>query len=388
MVWAVIVFWCGAALVAYTFVGYPLLMLALARLRRPAPPAEPAEWPRVTAVVAMHNEAERAAARVTNLLASDYPADRLDVVVVLDAPTDDTAAALTPLAGPRLTVLVEPERRGKAACLNRGVAATRGEIVVFADARQDFEPGAVRALVRHFSDPQTGAVSGELAIAPAAAGAGRGVDAYWRLETALRAAEGQWDSVIGCTGAIYAVRRELYQPLPPDTLLDDLVVPLQVAAAGCRVGFESAAVAVDPLVSRTGREAGRKWRTLAGNWQLLWRHPGWLFPWGHRLWWQLISHKYLRLLAPYVMVLLLVVNVFLPGWPWHSLLAAQLAFYGLGLIGLARPGIRWRLVAWPAGFVLLNAMSAVAPCYWLTRRNVSGGWPAAGPKEGGNVQGR
>jgi cellulose synthase/poly-beta-1,6-N-acetylglucosamine synthase-like glycosyltransferase len=240
-------------------------------------------------------------------------------------------------------------------------------VVVFTDARQRFAPEAIARLAAHFADPAIGAVSGALEIAPAASATGSGVDTYWRYEKSLRSAESRFDSCIGCTGAIYALRRSLFIPIPDDTLLDDVVIPLQAAAQGARVIHDPAALAFDPQTLEPEKEMRRKQRTLAGGFQMLFRHPAWLLPGGHRLWWQIISHKYLRLLAPFLFLAALVANLALATQPFYEIcLALQVAFWviaGLCLLPAAR---QWKLCKLPAGFVFLNLQVVRGLRYYLT----------------------
>ena len=209
----------GTLGVAYTFAGYPLHAALRAKLQRSSrSPVPSSSLPGVTVVLVAYNEGARIRSRVENLLAAEYPPEYLHVLVVSDGSTDDTAEQLQHEA--RVSVLQQPQRSGKPSGLNLGVATAKTELIVFTDARQHFDPGAIRALAERFADPAVGAVSGALEIAPAASNTGGGVDAYWKLEKWIRASESQVDSAIGCTGAIYAIRRALFRPIPTDTLLD------------------------------------------------------------------------------------------------------------------------------------------------------------------------
>lgn len=357
-------FWAAGAILGYTFCGYAILMRWLGSRAATAPAM--GEWPAVTVVVVAFNESARIATRVTDLLNADYPAEKLSVIVVSDGSTDDTAARVRAIGDPRVTVLEQPERSGKAAGLNAALAQCRSEIVVFGDARQRFAPDAIRHLVRHFVDPAVGAVSGSLEIEAAESGVGQAVDAYWRMEKRLRADEARWDSCIGCTGAVYAIRRAAFQPIPEDTLLDDVVIPMQIAVQGLRVLHDPEAVAFDPQTLEPGREQARKRRTLAGNFQMLFRYARWLLPSRNRLWWQLISHKYLRLAAPLLLVVVFVSNFLLRFHPFYrALFVAQIAFYGLALVGMLTP-LTSRLFSLPAGFVFLNAATVRAFWHYLS----------------------
>ena len=373
---ALLVFWISGGALAYTFVGYGALMKLRARgrtLHRPAP----ATPPDVCAVVVAHNEETRIAARLENLLAADYPPEKLRVLLVSDGSTDGTAARAQALDPARVSVFALQTRSGKAAGLNAALAHATSEIVVFTDARQRFAPDAIARLAAHFADPRIGAVSGALEIDAAGSAAGAGVDAYWRYEKSLRAAESLVDSCIGCTGAIYAIRRVLFTPIPADTLLDDVVIPMQIAARGARVIHDPAALAFDPQTLEPASEQRRKQRTLAGNFQMLFRHPAWLLPWRHRLWWQLLSHKYLRLAAPLFLLTAFAANLALATLPFYqATLAVQVLFYTAAALGLRPGGRHLRVLALPAGFVFLNGMTLRGLLHYLTRRNDTG-WKQA-----------
>lgn len=360
-------FWTGLAVSSYTFLGYPVLVSGLGRLsRRPLAKDLLADPPTVTVVLCVYNEQDRIQSRLQNLLASAYPPEKLEILIVSDGSTDDTVARVDALAHSGIAILPEKTRSGKAHALNVGVAAARGELVVFADARQRFSPETIPQLARHFQDSRVGAVSGALEIDPAASSIGGGVDAYWRLEKFIRSAESRWDSAIGCTGAVYAIRRRLFAAIPDDTILDDVVIPMQIATHGWRVLFDPAAQAFDPQPLEPHRERIRKRRTLAGNFQMLLRYPGWLLPWRNRLWWQLISHKYLRLLAPFLLLSVLLTNgVLLEGSLYRFLFLGQALFYGCAFTGLVFPSWRTACFSLPAGFVFLNWMTMVGLWHYV-----------------------
>lgn len=375
--WWQLLFWSSLTALAYTFLGYPLLIGALAKVApRPLKKSPPSHPPAVTVILVAFNEEARILPRIENLLAADYPASQLEVLVVTDGSTDDTVARLRALADPRVRVLVREQRSGKSACLNAAVPAARGEIVVLCDARQRFAPHTIPELVANFSDPALGAVSGSLEIDPAATGVGGGVDLYWRLEKFIRASEGRFSSTIGATGAVYAIRRELFQPIPDDTLLDDVVIPMQIAVNHRkRVSFDPTAPAYDPQTTDPAKEKRRKLRTLAGNFQMLAHHPGWLLPWRTGLWWQLLSHKYSRIVAPVFMVTMLTGNAALVAEPFYRLvLVAHVAFYALALVGLMLPALKWQPFSVPAGFVFLNLMTVGGCVNWLRGAYRQGKW--------------
>jgi cellulose synthase/poly-beta-1,6-N-acetylglucosamine synthase-like glycosyltransferase len=289
----------------------------------------------VSVIVAAYNEGDRIAARIDNLLALDYPPDRIEIIIGSDGSTDHTVARARGYGDARVLVKAFGERRGKPALLNRLVPDARGEILLFADARQQFERGALKALLKSFADPTVGAVSGALMLtADRGAAAGQGTSFYWRYEKFIRAMESRIDSTIGVTGAIYAIRRGLFEPIPVDTILDDLLIPLRIVSRGYRVLFEPGARAYDRAPATAREEFSRKARTIAGTFQLFARER-WLFnPLRNRLWFQTFSHKGLRLLLPALHVALFAANLaLLAFWPYRWMLAAQLAFYAAALLG-------------------------------------------------------
>jgi len=350
------VFWVSVAFIAYVYIGYPLLVAAYARLvkgERQSPQLPPLQrrddLPGVSIIIAARNEAHRLPARIANLVASEYPADRLQIIVASDGSTDDTVEALAPYRGRIEVVLLPP--LGKANALNAAVLRAVHPILVFADARQRFAPDAIRRLVAHFRDPRVGAVSGELILdceeaAPDAAAPGstsstiaEGVGAYWKYEKWLRRHEAVAGSMVGVTGAIYAMRRYLWQCLPTDTLLDDVLGPLRLVMRGYRVTFESGARAFDETAPDASHELRRKMRTLSGNFQLLAQEPRVLIPGTNPVWLQFMSHKVGRLLAPYALIAIFVANAVLvltsPSVFYVTAFMAQLAFYGLAMYGAA-----------------------------------------------------
>jgi cellulose synthase/poly-beta-1,6-N-acetylglucosamine synthase-like glycosyltransferase len=245
--------------------------------------------------------------------------------------------------------------------------------VLLADARQRFAPDVIRALVAPFADPRVGAVSGELMLAsgPEGTAVGHGVGFYWRYEKFIRKNESRADSTVGATGAIYGIRRELFEPIPADTILDDVLIPLRIARRGYRVLFEPAACAWDRAAARAKEEFARKVRTLAGNFQLFARERWLLSPRQNRLWIQTVSHKGLRLVAPLFHAVLLAANMPLAVTPFYRVvLLAQAAFYGAAVGGYALRNAKRRtpLVSVPYVVCLLNWATVVGFLRFATGR--------------------
>jgi len=360
-----LVLWSALGLVGYAYAGYPAVVLALARLRA-NPTRRGPVTPAMTVVIAVHNEEAHIAAKIENCLALAYPPDRLDLVVVSDGSVDRTATIVSDYAARfpgRVALVSVPRRRGKAAALGAGVARASGEIVLLADARQQLDPGVANALASNFADAAVGAVSGELILRSAGGdGQGESLGLYWRYEKAIRLAESRWGSSMGYTGAVSAIRRDLFDPLPDDTLVDDLVVPLRLIAKGYRVVFEPRAIAYDTTSVVPGREFARKVRTLAGVLQTCFSARALVGRLPMRVWWQLLSHKLLRLVVPYLLVIIFLATALLHGPVYRVALAVQIALYALGFAGLVVPGgiARSRLFAVPSTFLLLNGAAVVA----------------------------
>jgi cellulose synthase/poly-beta-1,6-N-acetylglucosamine synthase-like glycosyltransferase len=247
--------------------------------------------------------------------------------------------------------------------LNAGVAASNSDIIVFADARQQFAPSAVAELVANFADPQVGAVSGELMLGAETGQLGaEGSGLYWKIEKWIRRKESEFDSVVGVTGAIYAIRRSLFSPLPKGAILDDLLVPMRIALGGHRILFEPRALAFDKIEGDYAQVLHRKIRTLAGNYQTIKLCPDLINPWRNRLFFQFVSHKVCRLVAPFLLLLLFVSSGLLLNGIFKYLFLLQVLGYAMALGGwsLYRLGVRERFTMAAFTFCLLNYAAFIA----------------------------
>jgi cellulose synthase/poly-beta-1,6-N-acetylglucosamine synthase-like glycosyltransferase len=383
-----IAFWSCAALVLYAYVGYPLLMGVLARVAG-RPVRRGRDGPRtVSFVVCAHNEQAGIERRLRELIGIlQATSIEGEIIVVSDGSTDETAAAArafsprAPLGRevggegtdmgreelPPIHVLELPRQVGKAEALSRGVALARNAIVVFADVRQVWATDALGLLLESFADPAVGAVSGDLMVV-SGPGAMAGIGLYWHFEKWLRQQESKVLSQVGVTGAISAVRRELFQPIPAGTILDDVHWPLVVAMQGHRVIHDCRARAFDRLPERAGDELRRKVRTLAGNFQLVARLPGSVLPWRNPVWMQLVSHKLLRLVVPWALLGLLACSMALAAHPVYlAALVVQGSVYVLGLLSLLS-GRGGRVSAAAASLLVLNAAAWLAFWVWVSGR--------------------
>jgi cellulose synthase/poly-beta-1,6-N-acetylglucosamine synthase-like glycosyltransferase len=267
------------------------------------------------------------------VLALDYPPERLALYVGSDGSVDRTAAIAQAHAGSRVQVFPFAQRRGKASVLNDLVAAAREDIVVFTDANTEFASGALGALVRHFADPEVGAVSGDLRLHRPAGD--NQDDRYWRVETAQKLGESRIGGLLGANGAIYAIRRELYRPLPADTIVDDFTIVMNVCMLGRRAIFEPEALAFEDTPPGIEQEFQRRVRIGIGNYQAFFRHPEYLLRAGLVRGFTYFSHKVVRWFTPHLLLAALLASVALARHaPYDKLLAVQSLGYAALLCGM------------------------------------------------------
>ncbi len=363
----IIVFWASLAALAYAQVGYALLLRLVSRVLREShlPPDDSAERPSVTLVIPAHNEETVLEAKLENALAIDYPAGRLEVVVASDGSADRTVEIAESFADRGVRVVAFGERRGKTAVVNDAVARAAGDVVCVCDANVMFRAEALKRLVARLADPQVGAVSGDVRLASEDSDFAEGESAYYRLERSVQRAESKVGSMMGVDGGMYVVRRELFEPPPEDTIVDDFVISMGVIRRGKRVVFEPAAIATENATATASQEFGRRVRLSAGAMQVLLR--------GH--WppitrpielWQFVSHKVLRWLGPVWLVLLLVSGAVLwnAGTLYRVALLGQLVLYGLA--GAGALSLRFRETR-IGGITFYFVMSHVAMAVGLVK---------------------
>jgi poly-beta-1,6-N-acetyl-D-glucosamine synthase len=364
-------FWSAAAFVAYAYLGYAAWLWCVSRVR-PRPLRRAPYLPSVSVVMVVRDEEQTLPQKLRNLGALDYPQELLEFVIVSDGSQDGTEQILDRATknDARVRALIFADRLGKACRLNDAIAAATGEIVLFVDARQELERNALRLLTENFAEPTVGCVSGQLMLGDAAAGeAERGMGIYWRIEKKIRQLESESGSVVGATGAIYAARRALLTPVPPDTILDDVYLPLAVARQGARVVFDGRARAWDSPDLGAQREFHRKVRTLTGNYQLVQIAP-WVLGSENPLRFRFVCHKLSRLVVPFALATMLVASVFIPEPFYRFAFLTQFFFYALALLALtgSEHGPVARLSNISLTVIVLNIAAVVAFGNFLTRR--------------------
>ncbi|WP_161788439.1 glycosyltransferase family 2 protein [Desulfonatronum thiodismutans] len=332
-------------LIIYCYFAYPVLLWVFTRVYA-RPVIKSPLRAGVSVVIAAWNEQDVIERKLNNLFSLEYPSEDCEILIGSDGSTDQTNAMIERFAAspenmdsgqgrnPVIRFFPFQERRGKMAVLNELVGAARNDILVFTDARQVFEPDAVRQLVDNFSDPAVGCVSGELVFRTKDGATARGINLYWNYEKFMRRLESAIHSMLGATGAIYAIRRNLFTPLPASAVLDDMITPLRIIARGYRAVFDGTARAYDEVADNPREESRRKGRTLYGNYQIFWMMPQVFNPFTSPIALQMFSHKLLRVLAPLLLIAVFVSNILLAGAPFYAvLLILQGIFYALALLG-------------------------------------------------------
>lgn len=354
----------------YTIIGYPALQWVLARIKSRAIRRNALREP-ISIIFCARNEVSLIPRRIENILSMVYPPELMELIIVSDGSTDGTNEAVIAFDDDRVKLVPLESPSGKAVALNAGVNAASHELLLFGDARQTFHPDVAQRLIDHFHDPQIGAVSGRLIIQPEQAdGAASGIgSSYWNYEVWLRNNEAASDSVIGVTGAIYALRKKCFTPLPAGTILDDLLIPMRAANQGYRIAYDAQAIAVDTKPVDNAGELARKVRTLYGNLQLMRLAPELFIPWKNRLWFRFISHKILRLFLPFMLAGCLLSSLFAGGF-LTAFGILQLACWGAAWMALKTGNNSLPGKALSA-FLLLNVAVILAwKCFFTGNENV------------------
>ncbi len=366
----------------YTYLGYPVLLFIRSKvLPRPIYKKYNAKLPFVSVVIAAKNEENNIEGRIINLFETDYPDTLYEIIVVSDGSIDSTNEIVERISKKNKSVKLVAyfPSKGKPFALNKGAHESRGDIVVFADSRQRFNKRALSELVANFNDPEIGCVSGELIFYESCDSTiQKEMGAYWHYEKMIRKLESKCGSVAGATGAIYAVKKELYEDIPNETILDDVLTPMNIVMQGYRCIFDPCAIAYDSVSKDIHSEMTRKIRTLAGNWQLLKIKPSIVLPFKNKIWWNFLSHKIYRLMVPFFMIYLLISNFFIIEHLFMLTLLAQMFFYTIAFSAWLIPDIREKgHVKLLYFFIKMNYAALIGTFYFLSG-NTARTWKKVG----------
>ncbi|HEU0295008.1 MAG TPA: glycosyltransferase family 2 protein [Anaerolineales bacterium] len=374
---ALILFWFAAFLIVYTYIGFPLGVVLRGLLWGiPYKHEDLTNPPTVSIVISAYNEAKSIAAKLDNILSMEYPQHCLEVVIASDGSTDGTDAIVERYKEHGVKLLSLP-RVGKAAALNAAVNASRGEILVFSDANSMYKADAIQELVRPFGDPKVGCVAGNQVYKTEVSG-GSSIDgerAYWNFDRMLKQFQGKSGNTLAATGAIYAIRRSIFQPIP-DGVSDDLFTSTGVIVQGYRLVFAAEAIAYEPIAATSQVEFGRKVRVIMRSWKALLFRRELLNPFRYKFYAiQLFSHKILRYLVVFPLLILFLVSPFLwkAGFIYQVATIGQIAFYCCALFGLLFHGTRFarkKIFTIPFYFCMVNAASLVAILHVLRGRQI------------------
>ncbi|WP_460761446.1 glycosyltransferase family 2 protein [Lysobacter fragariae] len=355
--------WIAIALLAYIYVGYPILAIAFARIR-PRHVDKRAVSASVTTIITAYNEEKHIEQKIRNVLALDYPKHQIDIIVASDASSDATDGIVLGFNAPNVRLLRVEGRQGKTACQNAAAAIATGDILVFTDATTSIEAHALQAMSSNFHDPSVGCVAGRLTyVAKQDDATGHGGTSYWNYEIMLRMAESMLGSLIGVSGCLYAIRRSAYRAIAPG-LISDFVVAMMVRDQDLRTVLEPDAVCYEHTLDHPDRELSMRVRVGMRSLSALAAQKRFLDPFRFGAFaWQLWSHKLLRYLSPVFWMAALLANAVLASqgrYLW--LLAMQLALLLSGLLGFTplRLFTNSRLLAQPYYFLLTNLASAVS----------------------------
>jgi len=335
----VLIFWSGISILLYTYGGYHAILCIISRVFPSHGIARPTSsyWPQVDMLIAAYNEEKVIRSKIENCLNLDYPAEKLTVWIASDGSSDGTNEIVKEYMKHNSRIrLLEFTRSGKSGVINKALPQLEADITVFSDANTEYDPGAVQRMVVHFADPNVGCVCGKLIYRnPGEVVSGKGESFYWKYETALKKMESKIGYVAGANGAIYAIRRSLFEALPPNTINDDFTISMRIVEKGFKSLFEENAIAYEDVAPSMESEFKRHVRDGAGHYIAIGHLLGLLNPLlGARslIYW---SHRILRWTAPFILILVFIMNIFLIGNIFYGILFyAQIVFYALALIGL------------------------------------------------------
>ena len=390
-VWEII-FWICLGIVIYTYVGYGILLCIILKIKRllgyrrqqPLLGINRNLWPEVTLMVCAYNEEEVVGMKMDNTRQLDYPTEKLHLLWVTDGSSDKTNELLG--GYPEVEVLYQPQRQGKTAALNRGIAHARTEIIIMTDANTLLNRDAIQEIARLFQDPSVGCVAGEKRVMARdeEQTAAKGEGAYWKYESTLKRWDSELFSAMGAAGELCAVRKPLYQPMPHDTLLDDFIMSMRITAQGYRIAYSKEAYAMEYGSADIREEGKRKQRIAAGGLQSIWRLRRLMNPFTRPLLaFQFISHRVLRWsITPIALMALIPLNVILvfqsAGWIYTVMWIAQIVFYLLAFTGflMEQKGKASKVFYIPYYFLFMN-INVFRGMKYLAKHRNNGAWEKA-----------
>jgi cellulose synthase/poly-beta-1,6-N-acetylglucosamine synthase-like glycosyltransferase len=392
IIWPIL-FWICVFTLAYIYAGYPLLIFLLARLKKPVTTEQPVEWPPVTILIAAYNEEAVIQAKMHNSLSMDYPREKLQVLVAADGSNDRTVELVQEYGSRGVGLSFQPKREGKSMAINRAMEKVTGEIILFSDANNMFEPDVLKRLVTYFCQPGVGGVTGAKHVRAFDSALGHSEGLYWKYESFIKAQEARWHSCTAVTGEIFAVRASLFTPIPAKIINDDFYTMLSLLIRGYRVLYDAGAKSFEKVSQTAGGERERRARMTAGIYQIfplvfsrdVMKHPG--------LFWQVVSHKLSRPVIPFAMLgalltgLLAVVfpaaslgspvaDFFRLSYPWGWIfLGMQALFYLMAFIGskIGKNSLIGRVLYVPA-FLVSSNFALLMGFVRFSRRTQQASW--------------
>lgn len=360
MIFIKILFWLSVLLITYTYILYPVFLIALNRFRPVPEPIFASRFPGVSVIIAAYNEQKDIAARIENLLELDYPRENLEIIIASDGSSDKTNEIVRQYESRGVKLFDFPGRRGKVNVLNEIVPQVMHPIVAFSDANSLFKKDALKCLVRNFQDEKVGCVCGLLRFVTAeGTKSGELEGVYWRFETMLKKLEGKRGALLGANGAIFAIRKELFIPLPSNTIVEDFVLPMKILERGYKVIFEPEAAAVEETAKHIIHEKERRIRIGAGDFQAIsllgpMLNPRRGFP-ALAFW----SHKVIRWCVPFFMITAVLTNLILIHEPLYFLFfLLQCLFYFMAMIG--------QVLSWSHIYIKFFSL-----CYYFVSMNAA-----------------
>lgn len=363
-----IIFWSSLILIAYTYLIYPVLIYILSQFYK-KPTRGKYLFPKVSVIISAYNEEVNIGNKIKTLLSLEYPENNIEFLIGSDGSTDKTDEIIKRYA--RIKFFRQENRQGKPNMLNLLVSKSGGDIIVFTDARQRLDSKAIQEIVKYFEDTKVGSVSGELHYEWEEGNkTASGLGLYWKYEKFIRKSESRMGSMLGATGALYAIKRNLFPKLPANLILDDVYIPMKIVEQGYRAVFDKRAKVYDKIFVDTSAEFLRKTRTLAGNYQLFFYLRGLFNPFKGKIAWQFLSHKFLRLIVPFLLILLFISSIKLPVFFW-----LQIIFYILACLGIIFKKEN-KLFDVPHMFCIMN-IAAIVGLYQILFNKIDSKWQKA-----------